>query len=251
MRKAGISQRIDEMYGSLDPSAKQKLTADVLASIKKPIDDAIIDAGGTGWNRYLQTFEIGMQKLDQQRLAGIALDRFEGDKAGFLKLVRGKDTDAVEKIFGYGSDNIFKEMGRKSGQLENIASQLERDIKVGEQAAAGAGGLARIMGMSEKEIGRIPAFFSITATTINKALDVLEGKVSNEVKQIIVDGMKNGKTAAELIQKLPSKDRSVVLRTLMKSEQWNPAAVTVPAQFFVSRKNNLAPEQENRNNLRP
>ena len=251
MRKAGISQRIDDMYGGLDPSAKQKLTADVLASIKNPIDEAITAAGGTGWNRYLQTFETGMQELDQQRLAGIALDKFKGNKEGFIKLVRGDDTDAVEKVFGYGSDNIFKEMGRKSGQLENIASQLERDIKVTEQAAAGVGGLARIMGMKEKDIGRIPAFFSVTATTINKALDVLEGKVTNEVKQLIVDGMKDGKSVAELVQKLPSKDRNVVLRTLMKSEKWNPAGVTAPVQLFVDRKNNLAPKKENRNSLRP
>lgn len=250
IRKNAVGEEIARLYPNADAKQQARFAAKLLSEIKPAIDDAIVDAGGIGWRNYLQTYEKGMNAIDQQRLATVALDKFEGSKEEFIKLVRGKNVDAVEDVFGPGSFNIFKEM-KQSGTLENIANQLERDIKVGERAAAGAGGLARIMGMSEKEIGRIPAFFSVTATTINKALDVLEGKVSNEVKQIIVDGMKNGKTAAELIQKLPSKDRSVVLRTLMKSEQWNPAAVTAPAQFFVSRKNNLAPEQENRNNLRP
>jgi hypothetical protein len=249
IRKNAVNEEIARLYPNVDAKQQARFAAKLLSEIKPAIDDAIVDAGGTGWRNYLQTYEKGMNAIDQQKLATVALDKFKGSKEEFIKLVRGDNVDAIEDVFGPGNFNIFKEM-KQSGQLEKIANQLERDIKVGEQAAAGAGGLARIMGMSEKEIGRIPAFFSVTATTINKALDVLEGRVSNEVKQIIVDGMKNGKTAAELIQKLPSKDRGVVLRTLMKSEQWNPAAVTVPAQFFVSRKNNLAPEQENRNNLR-
>jgi hypothetical protein len=192
-----------------------------------------------------------MKGIEQQKFAALALDKFQDNKQGFIDLIKGKNPKEIEKIFGPGSFDVVEEMGRKSGQLEDIASQLERDIKVGEQAAAGAGGLARIMGMSDKEIGRIPAFLSTTTTTINEALRILEGKITNQVKQIIVDGMKDGKSVAELVQKLPSKDRSVVLRTLMNSKQWNPEGVTAPVQLFVDRKNNLAPEQENRNSLRP
>jgi hypothetical protein len=251
IRKNAVGEEIARLYPNADAKQQARFAAKLLTEIKPAIDDTIVDAGGTGWRKYLQTYETGMKEIDQQKLAALALEKFKGSKEEFIKLVRGNNPDAVEDIFGPGSFNIFKEMGRKSGQLEKIAGQLERDIKVGEQAAAGAGGLARIMGMKEKEIGRIPAFFSVTATTINKALDVLEGKVTDQVKQILVDGMKNGKSVAELIQKLPSKDRGVVLRTLMNSKQWNPEGVTAPVQLFVDRKNNLAPEQENRNSLRP
>jgi hypothetical protein len=251
IRKNAVGEEIARLYPNADAKQQARFAAKLLTEIKPAIDDAIVDAGGTGWRRYLQTYETGMKEIDQQKLAALALEKFKGSKEEFIKLVRGNNPDAVEDIFGPGSFNIFKEMGRKSGQLEDIASQLERDIKVSEQAAAGAGGLARIMGMNEKQIGRIPAFFSVTTTTINKALEVLEGKVTDQVKQIIVDGMKNGKSVAELIQTLPSKDRGVVLRTLMNSKKWNPEAVTAPVQLFVDRKNNLAPEQENRNALRP
>jgi hypothetical protein len=251
IRKNAVGEEIARLYPNADAKQQARFAAKLLTEIKPAIDDAIVDAGGTGWRKYLQTYETGMKEIDQQKLAALALEKFKGSKEEFIKLVRGNNPDAVEDIFGPGSFNIFKEMGRKSGQLEKIAGQLERDIKVGEQAAAGAGGLARIMGMSDAKIKRIPAFFSVTATTLNKALDVLEGKINDKVKQIFVDGMKDGKSVAELVQKLPSKDRGVVLRTLMNSKQWNPEGVTAPVQLFVDRKNNLAPEQENRNSLRP
>ena len=251
IRKDAVNEEIARLYPSADAKQQARFAAKLLSEIKPAIDDAIVDAGGTGWRKYLQTYETGMKEIDQQKLAALALEKFNGSKEEFINLVRGNNPDAVEDIFGPGSFNIFKEMGRKSGQLEDIASQLERDIKITDRAVEGAGGLARIMGMSEAKIKRIPAFFSVTATTLNKALDVLEGKVNDQVKQILVDGMKDGKSVAELVQKLPSKDRNVVLRTLMKSEKWNPEAITAPVQLFVDRTNNLAPEQQNRNSLRP
>jgi hypothetical protein len=251
IRKNAVGEEIARLYPNADAKQQARFAAKLLTEIKPAIDDAIVDAGGTGWRKYLQTYETGMKEIDQQKLAALALEKFKGSKEEFIKLVRGNNPDAVEDVFGPGSFNIFKEMGRKSGQLENIASQLERDIKVTEQAAAGAGGLARIMGMTDAQIKRIPAFFSKTTTAINMALDVLEGQVDKKVKQVFVDGMKSGKSAAELIQTLPSKERSKVLRTLMNSRDWNPEAVTAPVQLFVDRKNNLAPEQENRNSLRP
>jgi len=251
IRKDAVGEEIARLYPNADAKQQARFAAKLLTEIKPAIDDAIVDAGGTGWRRYLQTYETGMKEIDQQKLAALALEKFNGSKEEFIKLVRGNNPDAVEDIFGPGSFNIFKEMGRKSGQLEDIASQLERDIKVTDRAVEGAGGLARIMGLSEAKIKRIPAFFSVTATTLNKALDVLEGKVNDQVKQLLVDGMKDGKSVAELVQKLPSKDRNFVLRTLMKSEKWNPEAITAPVQLFVDRTNNLAPEQQNRNSLRP
>jgi hypothetical protein len=250
IRKAGISQKIDDMYGSLDPSAKQKLTADVLASVKAPIDKAIMDAGGTGWNRYLQTFETGMHEIGQQKLAALALERFSGNKEGFLKLVRGNDPKAVEDIFGPGSFNIFKEMGRKSGQLETIASQLERDIAVKEAADSATQGLARIMGMAESKVTGVPAFFSKTATAVNMAAKILRGQVNEKTFAAFEKGMISGKSAAEMLGELPMSERNKVFRLLKNSSEWNPGIATVGVQSSVDRTNNLTANR-NRNNLRP
>jgi hypothetical protein len=250
IRKAGINQKIDDMYGSLDPSAKQKLSADVLASVKAPIDKAITDAGGTGWNRYLQTFETGMQEISQQKLAAIALDKFKNDSAGFIKLARGEDKEAVEKVFGYGSFDIFKEMGRKSGQLETIASQLERDVAVKTAADSATQGLARIMGMAESKVTGVPAFFSKTATAVNMAAKILRGQVNEKTFAAFEKGMISGKTAAEMLGELPMSERNKVFRLLKNSSEWNPDVATAGVQSSVDRTNNLTANR-NRNNLRP
>jgi len=249
IRKAGINQKIDDMYGSLDPSAKQKLSADVLASVKAPIDKAITDAGGTGWNRYLQTFETGMQEISQQKLAAIALDKFKNDSAGFIKLARGEDKEAVEKVFGYGSFDIFKEMGRKSGQLEIIASQLERNVAIKESASEARAALARIMDMSESKIQGFPAFFDKSITTLNTALKIIRGQVNEKTFAAFEKGMISGKSAAEMLGELPMSERNKVFRILKNSSEWNSNVAKVSVQSSVDRTNNLAPE--NRNNLRP
>jgi hypothetical protein len=250
IRKAGISQKIDEMFSSMDPASKQRLTAKVLSSVKNPIDDAIETAGGTGWKNYLQTFETGMRGIDQQKLAALALEKFKGSKEEFLKLVRGDNPDAVEKIFGPGSFNIVKEMDPIDlYRMSRVASKVERDIGIEKEAVAGARGLARIMGMSESQINGIPAFFSTTTTTINMALKLLRSKISQDTYNVIEKSMMNGRSAADIIQTLPSKERGAVLRTLMNSRQWNPEAITAPTQISIDRQNNLAPE--NRNSLRP
>ena len=250
MRKAGISQKIDEMYGSLDPSAKQRLTADVLASVKSPIDKAITEAGGTGWNRYLQTFETGMHQLDQQKLAAIALDKFKGDKAGFLKLVRGDDTDAVEKVFGYGSANIFKEMGRDSTVLQSIGRDLERDIGVQAQAKAGMGGLSGIMAKDQSTLRRVANIIGRGGRAAELTLEQLEGKVDRKVIDSLREGFKSNKDIMQMMSSLPKEESSVLLKALKNTKQWNSAVNRGAAQLSVDRTNQLAPPSENRNNLR-
>jgi hypothetical protein len=250
MRKAGISQKIDEMYGSLDPSAKQRLTADVLASVKAPIDEAITAAGGTGWNRYLQTFETGMQQLDQQRLAAIALDKFKGDKAGFLKLVRGDDIDAVEKVFGYGSSNIFKEMGRDSAVLQNIGRELERDIAVQAQAKAGMGGLSGIMTKDQSTLRRVANIIGRGGRAAELTLEQLEGKVDKKVIDSLREGFKSNKDLLQMMSALPKEETSGLLKALKETKQWNASVNRGGSQLFIDRTNQLAPPSENRNNLR-
>lgn len=249
LRKAGISQKIEEMYGSkLDPAAKQRLAADVLTSLKAPIDKAITEAGGTGWNRYLQTFETGMHQLDQQKLAQVALDRFKGDKEGFLKLVRGDDRDAVEKIFGLGSFNIFKEMGRDSAALQNIGRELERDISVSAQAKAGRGGLGEIMNKDQSTLRRWANIIGRSGRATELTLEQLEGKVNKKVINSFREGFKSGKDILDMMAALPKEESNAVIKVLKNTKEWNSAVNRGAAQSFVERKNALAPE--NRNNLR-
>jgi hypothetical protein len=199
----------------------------------------------------LQTFETGMQQLDQQRLAALALDRFKGNKKGFLDLVRGDDTDAVEKIFGYGSANIFKEMGRDSTVLQNIGRELERDIAVKAQAKAGMGGLSGIMTKDQSTLRRVANIIGRGGRAAELTLEQLEGKVDKKVIDSFREGFQSGKDLLQMMSALPKEESSALLKALKNTKQWNSALNRGAAQLSVDRTNKLAPEQENRNSLRP
>jgi hypothetical protein len=248
IRKNAVNEEIARLYPSADAKAQAKYAASLLGEIKPLIDDAIESAGGTGWRNYLQAFETGMKGVEQQQMAGKALEMFQNNPKRFIKLATGQDPKAVEKVFGPGSYDIVAEMGRKSAVLEDVAGQLQRGINVKEQAKAGAGGLARILGMSESEIKkRIPAFFSKTTTTLNMALDILENQVSSKVKDVFTDKFKSGKSVAEIIELLPASDRYKVLDLLKSSERWNPGVT----RGVATSKNALNPEEPaSVNNLR-
>lgn len=225
IRKDAVNEEIARLYSGADAKAQSKYAAKLLGEIKPLIDDAIEEAGGTGWRAYLQAFETGMKGVEQQKLAAKALEMFQNNPKRFIKLAMGNDPKTVEKVFGPGSFNIVKEMGEKASVLEDVASQLQRDIDINEQAKAGAGGLAaRILGINEPElIKRIPAFFSRTTTSLNMALDVLENKVSAQTKNALTEGFKSGKNVAQLLETLPAKERSLVLDLLINSNRWNPS----------------------------
>ena len=249
IRKNAIGEEIARLYPNVDAKQQAKYAAKLLSEVKPLIDDAIEQAGGTGWRRYLQTYETGMKGVEQNRMGAEALRMFNDSPEEFIKLMKNENPKAVEDIFGPGSYDIIKEMGRKSAPMEEIKRQLERDIKIKEQAAAGAGGLKRIMESEQSLFRRIPAFFSRTTTTANMALDVLEGKVNEKTLALFEKGFKSGKNAVELLKELPTVERNRVLNLLKNSSQWSAGVTRGAGVSAAEPTNNLAPE--NRNALRP
>ena len=248
LRKAGISQKVDSLLGpGADAAAKQKLTAQVLGAIKNPIDEAITKAGGTGWTDYLEKYAAGGHEIDQKKMAAIALSKFDSPDA-FLKLVRGNDTKAVEKVFGYGSADVIKEMGTKAGVLEKVAREIERDKGVTAAAASGVGGLKRLMEQEQSIIHRLPMLLSRPVAIANMGINALEGKVKRETLQVLQEGFKSGASVAELAKKIPYSDRSAVLSMLKNSRVWSPDVSRAGVMLYASpKKNNL--QSENKNNL--
>lgn len=249
IRKNAVNEEVQRLMGAATPTAQAKYAAKLLGEVNPLIDDAIEAAGGKGWKQYLETYATGRQKVEQKQMSAQLKQMFDkGQKQQVIDLIRGNNPEAVENVFGPGSYNVFLEMADKMPQLGKIARRLEGDIKIGEQAAAGVGGLARIMGLSETQFKRIPAFFSKTTTALNMALDVLEGNVNKKTLQVFEDKFKSGQSIAELLNTMPTSERNIILRTLKNSREWNPAVTTGAAQALTP-KNNLAPET--RNNLRP
>jgi hypothetical protein len=76
-------------------------------------------------------------------------------------------------------------------------------------------------------------------------LQEFEGKINKATLKALAEGMKSGASANAMLDALPAKERSKVLRIMTNSATWRPQLTAGVRQGMV---NQLAP-QENRNNL--
>lgn len=92
----------------------------------------------------------------------------------------------------------------------NIADELIRDRTIAERATAGEGGLRNII---KKDSGllKLPAYLSIAASTTNKGIAALETKISRGTMAAIVDGMRSGQNANEMLAAIPASERNAAL----------------------------------------
>jgi hypothetical protein len=256
LRKEGISERIAQIMGQTDPKVSAKVTRSVLQEVRPLIDDAIEAAagpGGPGWKNYLKTYSQGMQAIDQKAMAAEAARLFggsEADKQAYVRLVRGNNIDAVEAIFGPGSYDIFKEMGSKMPTLEKVASNVERNAAMKESAVAGTEALGKIIGEDSFRL-RFPAFFSPKITAANMTLDILEKKLDKKVFSELQKGMLSGKSALEMLDTLPTVEKSKALKALADPTSWAKigGATTRAAAMPTAPTNSLAPVRINLNNM--
>lgn len=248
IRKNAVNEEIGRLYPSADAKAQSKYAAKILAEINPVIDDAIESAGGTGWKAYLEAYALGRHAVDQQKLSGVALKMFDTNPKKFIELVQGGNPKAVEKVFGPNSYDVVKEMGDKIAPLQSVAKQASRDIAVAEQAKAGIGGLNQIVTSDQSTLRRAANIIGRGGRAAELTLEELEGKVNKKVIASFREGMKTGKSALEMLSKLPADERSQILSALKNTRAWTSGAVRAPALMY-SQPNTLAPE--NRNNLRP
>ena len=257
IRKETVNEAIAAKLNGNDPKASAKYTAELLGEIRPLIDNAIEKAGGTGWRNYLKTHEIGAHEINIQKLYGEAAEMYRTNKQGFVDLIKGNNPDAVEKIFGPGSFNILQEalknemragpamnVGEKLKSLQKIAADIERDKSITEAANRGKGALdIKKLGFTEK----IPGFVGVMTAVVKKVGQALEGKVETKITDTIINGLKNGKSANEILDTLPYDERNKVLKALKNSKEWN--ALTGVATERAINQNSLAPEQQNQNAL--
>ena len=145
---------------------------------------------------------------------------FKPDETGMRnpQLLKMLDT-GEEKFVGnatkYGkagtiAENVTPEQMKTVDALKAYAL---RDINMARQAKAGAGGLGNIMDQDTYKF-RLPSLLSRPATIGNAIMDRLEHKIGIATTKALVEGMKSGKNAVELLNTVPSKDRQAVMETL-------------------------------------
>jgi len=243
IRKNSVNAVAKQLHPN-DPKAQKELASKVLESVRPSIVKAVEDAGGTGYGAYLDAYSQGLKAVSEKKMSAKALEMYQNDPKAFVKLVEGNSPKEVEKVFGSGSYDIAKEMSAKAvATLKGVAGEVKRDIRVGEQAAAGRDALRELIEANTSKL-RLPAFFSRTATLTNATLDALEKKLGKNVMNKLTDASKSGQDMAKLLDTLPAVERNAVLRALNNPQEW----AVIPKEGRGAVVNVLAPE--NRNNLR-
>jgi len=251
IRKNSVNAAVQRLRPGMDQTAQKNAAAEVINQIKPILVDAIEGAGGTGYGKYLADYAAGRQAINQTKLGAKALQLYKESPDKFIALVEGNSPKEVEKVFGFGSYNIAKEMSYDAFlKLKGISSTLQRNQAMAKQAGAGEGGGAeKYANTIRKETGlfRIPNILSPKVAITNEGLSLLEGKINDKLMLELEKGVQSGKSLAKLIDTLPASDRILVLR-LLKSKSGSRAA-TFGTNALVRDENFDSATYNNRNAL--
>lgn len=222
IRKEGISAVVDDMLPNATPKARRAFTAKVLTNVKPLLDDAIEQAGGTGWRDYLRTFEDGMHAIDQRKLAARAMTLYRKSPKKFIELVEGNDPEAIEKIFGPGSYDLVQEMGQgKANVLRRVAGELVREQTITGKVKEGLPAAQTIIERNQKSLQvRIPNWFDPKVTISNKLLEGLEGKIGQKTMDALVRASRSGASMNELLNTMPTAERNKLLLLMRNTKGW-------------------------------
>ena len=216
IRKSAVNDAIDQLMGSADPASKAEAAAGVLKQVKPLIDDALARASGNpnGWRQYLNTFEQGMNTVNQQRMGAKFLELLERNPRRFIELAKGNEPRVVEKRFGSEYD-VSKAMGDKMGAIEKVASNLQRDIDLKSAAERGAGGLQGILKEHEKTF-KLWNVLDPRVAMINRALGEVETKINKDTFNKLMAAQRSPRAFLEILNTMPSSHRTTVIEALAK-----------------------------------
>lgn len=242
IRRNSVSGAVRDLLGTqATPTAQKRLTADLLNKVKPAIDAAIVKASGSkAYENYLEAYAKGRQAVEQRELSAKALEMFETNPAEFVKLVRGKNPDAVEDIFGPGSYNIATQMSEAAmGKLGRIAETAERAGRATEQAASGQERLRELL-TDNLTKWRVPWGLDVKAAATNKALDKLEQRLSKKVWRQLTESAQTAESFDALLSTLPASERSRILQFVKDPAQYGLAKGAAAR----AATNMLAPDAE-------
>lgn len=217
IRKSAVNDAIEQLMGSADPVSKAKAAAGVLKQVKPLIDDALARASGNpnGWRNYLNTFEQGMNTVNQQRMGAKFLELLERNPRRFIELAKGNEPRVVEKRFGSEYD-IAAAMGDKMKPVGKVASDLQRDIDLKAASERGAGGLQDIMKEHEKRF----KFWNVldpNVAMINRALGEIETRINKATFNKLMASQRNPRAFLEVLNTIPSYERMTIVEALARS----------------------------------
>lgn len=242
----------------LSPKAKAKAVAQTMSDIRPAIIDAIETAGGVGYKDYLQTYQKGIQTVNQKQLMGAALDMYKNKPDEFIKLVDGDIPKSVEKIMGFGNINLADELGPEAMTTLRSAAQTLKNAKEMSAQSSMAQDALRELLAENVSLMRLPSLISAKFAATNVAIGILEKKIGKNVMKTLVEGLKTGKGAAELLDTLPASERNRVLSILSDPRNYGlpsgglgvgAASATGADQYLRGLYNDPVGTMTNSNNL--
>jgi hypothetical protein len=212
IRKNSINSYINSM--PMEPKAAKALASKVTESVRPILIDAVEAAGGTGYRGYLTAYSNAMDKIAQNKLGAEALKLYQSAPEDFIRLVESNNPKLVEKIFGPGNYNIAKQMSDDAmSRLTGIADEIKREKAIKQQAEAGTKALEDLF-KEHMVMFSLPNWLNATVTTTNRLLNFIGIKFGKETMDVLIEAAKNAKSFDELLNVLPSKQKSEILQMM-------------------------------------
>lgn len=224
IRKNSVNAAIQKLRPGMDAPSQRNLASKVLTDIKPLLVNAIEDAGGTGYRKYLEDYSKGMQKIAERKLSAEALRLWKTNPDEFVRLVTNESPEAVEKVLGSGRYNIGTELADETLSTLNTQAQKRlTQLSVSSQVSEGQKALSELV-KQQTSVLRVPSFLSFWATAGNKVLSEFEKAVGRDTLNLLTQAMKNPRGAANILEQLPAVERNKVLRLMADPSKWSSKA---------------------------
>jgi hypothetical protein len=221
IRKNSVNAAIQKLRPGMDAPSQRNLASKVLTDIKPLLVNAIEDAGGTGYRKYLEDYSKGMQKIAERKLSAEALRLWKTNPDEFVRLVTNESPEAVEKVLGSGRYNIGTELADETLSTLNTQAQKRlTQLSVSSQVSEGQKALSELV-KQQTSVLRVPSFLSFWATAGNKVLSEFEKAVGRDTLDLLTQAMKNPRGAANILEQLPAVERNKVLRLMADPSKWS------------------------------
>jgi hypothetical protein len=255
VRKTAINDAITKALSEsgYDPKAQSARLAGLLGDVRTMIDDAIRAAGGgDDWNKYLETFSKGREQLNQRIASGQLLKILDKDPQKFVDIVKGGDSEFVEKLFGAGNKDIIQAMGGQRPnspmvKLFGIADDVERNLGIKTQVKAGRKALNL-----EDQYGNptevIPGFVGYKTAIAKTVARTLTGKINDKAKLLITEAVRSGESMNKVLNTLPAEERLKVI-DLFKNNPELKRLITPGVISTTIPPANALSDQQNKNAL--
>jgi hypothetical protein len=213
----------------------KRLVSGIQANIQKSIDDAIEQAGGTGWKNYLAKYAELSAPVNQSKVLTAMQTELAkpggGERVGPFLNVLGKGEQALlKKSTGFPraeTGDLGKVLTPEQMQTVNkVAGQLERDIAQKELAEAGTSKMLSVLRETERPDNVMGGVLERNITITNNILRILEGKGGKMVDAEIARLMQpqNKQELIQVLIKAKPGTKAMMVREMAKSGIKLPAS---------------------------